>query len=112
MNPTPLCRHIKSDGIVCKSPALRGKSKCYYHQPRPAASDPTAERRYAYRQYALRGLKPEEFQHLIALGDKDAINRALSVVIAALAADEIHPRRAGAILYALQMASRIQPRPR
>jgi len=25
------CRHVKEDGIVCHSPALRGQSYCHFH---------------------------------------------------------------------------------
>jgi len=28
---TPICTHIKSDGIRCGSPAMRGHSRCYFH---------------------------------------------------------------------------------
>ncbi|HLH09096.1 MAG TPA: hypothetical protein VKW78_17800 [Terriglobales bacterium] len=27
----PICIHIKSDGVRCGSPALRGHSRCYFH---------------------------------------------------------------------------------
>ncbi|HYL13004.1 MAG TPA: hypothetical protein VEV41_08205 [Terriglobales bacterium] len=28
----PICEHIKNDGIRCGSPALRGRSFCYFHK--------------------------------------------------------------------------------
>ncbi len=28
---TAICTHIKSDGIRCGSPAMRGHSRCYFH---------------------------------------------------------------------------------
>jgi hypothetical protein len=31
MTPVRHCRHVKEDGIVCQSPALRGQSYCYFH---------------------------------------------------------------------------------
>ena len=101
--PIPLCRHIKSNGLICRSPALRGKAKCFFHQPLLAAQTRHPERR-DYRAFALKGLTPAEFQQLIASGDKPAILRALSVVLTAIAADEISPRRAGRIIYGLQTA--------
>ncbi len=97
----PLCRHIKSNGIICRSPALRGKARCFYHQPSLATRSTHPERR-DYRAYALQGLSPAEFQQLIASGDPAAIRRAVAVVSRALAADEIQPRRAGRILFGLQ----------
>ena len=30
---TPLCRHIKTNGRRCGSPALRGECFCFYHHP-------------------------------------------------------------------------------
>ena len=102
--PIALCRHIKSNGLICRSPALRGKVMCFFHQPRIATRTATRPERRDYRAYALQGLSPAEFQELIASGNRPAILRAISVVIRAIAADEIHPRRAGRILYGLQSA--------
>ena len=31
----PQCQHIKGDGVRCGSPALRGKSLCYFHSRAP-----------------------------------------------------------------------------
>ena len=101
--PTPLCRHIKSDGLICRSPALRGKAMCFFHQPRLAKRNKYPDRR-DYRAFALQGLTPAQFQQLIASGDKPAILRALAVVLTAIAADEISPRRASRMIYGLQVA--------
>ena len=30
--PYPTCAHIREDGSLCGSPALRGNRLCYYHQ--------------------------------------------------------------------------------
>jgi hypothetical protein len=98
-----LCRHIKSNGLICRSPALRGKAMCFFHQPQIADRARNPARR-DYRAYALRGLTPAEFQQLIASGDRPAIQRAIAVVMLALAADEIPPRRAGRLLFGLQSA--------
>jgi hypothetical protein len=99
-----LCRHIKSNGLICRSPALRGKVMCFFHQPRitTRAANHSNQGRNNYRAYALQGLSPAEFQQLIASGDPAAIRRAVAVVSRALAANEIHPRRAGRILFGLQ----------
>ncbi len=96
----PLCRHIKSNGIICRSPALRGKAMCFYHQPRLATRTAHQERR-DYRAYALQGLSPAEFQQLLLSGDRASIRRAICTVTTALAADEISTRRAGRILFGL-----------
>ena len=101
-----LCRHIKSNGLICRSPALRGKVMCFFHQPRitTRAANHSNQERHNYRAYALQGLSPAEFQQLIASGDRAAIRRAVAVVCRALATKEIHPRRAGRILFGLQSA--------
>jgi hypothetical protein len=36
----PTCRHIKPDGVRCGSPALRGKSLCYFHNRPPRKPKP------------------------------------------------------------------------
>jgi hypothetical protein len=96
----PLCRHIKSNGIICRSPALRGKAGCFYHQASVATRSTHPERR-DYRAYALQGLTPAQFQQLLISGDRASILRAICTVTTALAADEISTRRAGRILFGL-----------
>ena len=33
------CRHIKSNGLACESPALRGRDFCYYHSKSHTIAD-------------------------------------------------------------------------
>src|SRR5205085_410060 len=82
-----LCQHVKTNGVQCKSPALRGHDWCYFHgainRPR-RQSDPFV---------------------LPALEDANAIQLAVQEVIEALLGKRIDNKRAGLLLYALQIAS-------
>ncbi len=40
------CRHIKTDGVKCGSPALRGKSHCFYHNPTRTSARRAARARF------------------------------------------------------------------
>lgn len=88
------CRHIFTDGHRCGSPALRNENFCFYHHTsrRPVQDGPTRSRRKA--RFTLPN--PE---------DRSAIQASLGEVLRRLAANELDPRRAGLILYGLQIAS-------
>jgi len=92
------CRHIFTDGRRCDSPAIRGPegadSFCYYHHNsrRPIQDAPTRRRRQS--RFALPN--PE---------DRSAIQQALGQVLQKIASNDIDPRRAGLLLYGLQIAS-------
>jgi hypothetical protein len=87
----PECRHIKTSGGKCGSPALRGKPYCYFH--------------VRLKQRAARPASPYLALELPALEDRGAIQIAISEVVTALADHRIEPKRAGILLYALQIAS-------
>lgn len=121
--PTEYCRHIKANGVRCGSPALRGKPRCYFHDRT------TTQRRLAeqHRRDALaithHPLHPgpegaqrepilaERFQpsplelDFPTLEDRPSIQLALSMLLGALGRNELDPRRAGMMLYGLQVAS-------
>jgi hypothetical protein len=86
------CRHIKTNGLKCESPALRGKPYCYFHTrlhnlaraPKPAADEPIK---------------------LPVLEDSSTIQFALAQVLDGLGSSRLDPRRAGLLLFALQIAS-------
>ncbi len=86
------CRHIKANGLRCKSPMLRGQPYCYFHArlhslARASKSSPN---------------KPIK---LPAPEDSASIQLALAQVFNQLAASPLDSRRAGLILYGLQIAS-------
>ncbi|HVP53931.1 MAG TPA: hypothetical protein VMU45_02970 [Candidatus Eisenbacteria bacterium] len=92
----PTCGHLKSNGIPCGSPALRGKQLCYFHQ-----RDLDRGQRYSRLRRKAQSLR----LYLPPLESADDVQAALFEVIDALAANCIEPRRAGALLFALQQAS-------
>ena len=95
-----LCRHIKTNGLQCHSPALDDGQWCYFHHrlhQRHAAFRPTQ----ATRAYLI----PGQHIELTALEDRESVQVALSVVINALATGQLDIKRATALLYGLQLAS-------
>ena len=92
----PECHHIKTSGGKCGSPALRGQLYCYFH------SAPPCETRTSQPHAGLAAYLPKEIGNL---EDRGAIQLAVTKVAKAVAENRIEPRRAGLILYALQIAS-------
>src|SRR5271170_354420 len=94
------CRHIFTDGRRCASPCLRQEEFCYYHHTtrRPVA-DPRQRRG---RRSTFDLPLPE---------DRSAIQSSIGEVLRRIASNEIDPRRAGLLLYGLQIASINLPRP-
>lgn len=97
------CRHIFTDGRRCGSPALRREEFCYYHHTsrRPAPRCPQDNTPRGRRNSAFALHIPE---------DRSAIQHSIGQILNKLAANEIDPRRAGLLLYGLQIASLNLPR--
>ncbi len=96
------CRHIFTDGRRCASPCLRQEEFCYYHHTtRKPVADPRQRRS---RRSTFRLPLPE---------DRSAIQSSIGEVLQRIASNDIDPRRAGLLLYGLQIASlnlgKIQP---
>jgi hypothetical protein len=89
----PFCRHIKSDGRICKSPALASSAFCYHHRKlrriRPSVVEPVP---------AL------TTQPLAPLNDRQSILRALNLVLNGLAMGQLDNRTAGQMIYLIQIA--------
>lgn len=84
------CRFIKSNGLKCQSPALRGSKFCYFHgRTRVYVASPRS------RKTSL---------ELPALQNEASIHDAINQVFQAIASGKIDSKRAGSLLYALQMA--------
>jgi hypothetical protein len=96
------CRHIFTDGLRCGSFCLRGEEFCYYHH--------NSRRPVPIQEIQHRKLHREEFV-LPNLEDRSAIQATISEVLQRIAANEIDPRRAGLLLYGLQIASLNLPKP-
>jgi hypothetical protein len=96
------CRHIFTDGRRCQSPCLRREEFCYFHH--------TTRQPVGPPELAARKARRAEFQMPIP-EDRSAIQFAIGEVLQRIAANQLDPRRAGLLLYGLQIASLNLPRP-
>ncbi len=88
------CRHIHTEGRRCGSACLRGEEFCYFHHTsRKPVTNPRARRS---RQAAFDLSLPE---------DRGAIQLSIGEVLRRIASNAIDPRRAGLLLYGLQIAA-------
>jgi hypothetical protein len=96
------CRHVHANGRRCGSPALRNEHFCYYHH---------ATRRPAPKSNAPR--YPDADRHpfaLPAVEDRSSLQLALNFVLGRIASNDLDPKRAGLLLYGLQIAVCALPR--
>jgi hypothetical protein len=102
-NETPKqyqCRHIFTDGHRCASPCLRQQEFCYYHH---SSRKPIANPRQRRSRRSTFDLPLPE--------DRSAIQASIGEVLRRIASNDIDPRRAGLLLYGLQIASLNLPKP-
>lgn len=90
----PLCRHTKTDGRLCHSPALIDSAYCHHHR-----------KLHRTRRNAISAGPGLSTSVLHPLRNFHSIQQALAKVCNGLASGTIHPRTAGKMLYALQLAS-------
>lgn len=83
------CRHIKPNGLRCKSPALRGRAFCYFHARLHVPS-------------RLGGMSDVQIP---VPEDTAAIQLGLSQVFEALLTSRIDAKKAAQLLWGLQIAS-------
>jgi hypothetical protein len=83
------CRHIKTNGIKCHSPAMRGSCFCYFHG--------------RSRIYVARPPRQHRFK-LPPLERPSDLLPALNQVIQAIASGHIDNTRASKLLHAIQLA--------
>jgi hypothetical protein len=96
------CRHIFTDGHRCGSICLRGEEFCYYHHTtRKPAQKPRA-RRSRQSTFDLPITDPN---------DRTGLQSTIVEVLRRIASNDIDPRRAGLLLYGLQIASLNLPKP-
>ena len=95
------CRHIFTDGHRCASPCLRQEEFCYYHH---TTRKPIANPRNTTSQPPLRAF------HIPLPEDRSAILQSIGEVLQRIAANDIDPRRAGLLLYGLQIAKTALPK--
>ena len=96
----PLCRHVKTNGRQCQSPALDQSVYCYFH-------DHLHRRHSGFRhaKTTQNYLVPGQHIELSPLEDRESVQLAISTVVNALATGQLETRRATANLYGLQLAS-------
>ena len=75
----PLCRHIKTNGIQCKSPALTAGLYCFFHKRLYARHNP-----FRNTPVGHAAMIPGHHIQLEPLEDSESVQIALSVVINAL----------------------------
>jgi hypothetical protein len=93
------CRHIFTDGRRCGSACLRQEEFCYYHHTTRRPVENPRQRRSRQSQFDLP--LPE---------DRSAIQCSIGEVLRRIASNEIDSKRAGLLLYGLQIASINLPR--
>ncbi|HEY1210258.1 MAG TPA: hypothetical protein VGE85_12875 [Terracidiphilus sp.] len=86
-----LCRHIKTDGFKCQSPAMRGSDFCYFHS--------RVQTMTKVKNSVRNDIK------LPLLVDSASIQAAISQIAAASLSSRLDARHTGLLLYALQIAS-------
>ena len=95
------CRHIFTDGRRCAAFSLRNETFCYFHHTTRGAASPNTCRTRRRRSASF-AVPPAE--------DRSAVQYTIGEVLRRIASNEIDPRRAGLLLYGLQIASMNLPR--
>ena len=87
------CRHIKPNGLRCESPALKDMNFCYFHS----------------KLHSLGAEPGDKFgpMRLPLPEGPAAIQLSIAKITDALINGRIDPKRAGQLLYAMQIASQI-----
>ena len=126
----PECRHVRPGGSTCNAPALKGSYWCYFHAHLHARQATRSTRRLANGRFTSGTEEVGSEAHpganaperacgetkagaaigstsleLPSIEDAASIQLALIDVLQALAANRLDPRRAGLLLYGLQVAS-------
>ena len=91
------CRHIKTDGLRCRSACLRREQFCYFHHTTRVPIRNPRERKAT--------LSRREAFDLHLVEDRASIQLAIARILQRIAANELDTRRAGLLLYGLQIAS-------
>ena len=109
------CRHIKTDGEQCQSPAWTGRNFCYYHTLYRHRGKPNRKTSRALRAPMVDSDENwhyvdvmEPFAKRYTLGpieDGPSLQVAISTVVNALADNRIDMGRASTLLYGLQLAA-------
>ena len=90
------CRHIMPNGARCHSPAMREMNYCYFH---------ARLHRLGSTHTGSKPAAKDEPLKLPILEDRSAIQVALYQILDKLCSSNLDTRRAGLLLYAVQIAS-------
>ena len=93
--PGERCQHIKMNGVRCGSPALRDQKYCYFHD----RCSPVQVEVSTSAQY------PASPFYLPVLEDAASIQWGVAQVCEHLLHRRLDPKKAGVLLYAMQIAS-------
>jgi hypothetical protein len=93
------CSHFKSDGVKCDAPALRNQTLCYFHYRWPKRQQRRVQLGGPVGANNNTGI---EFPTLESYED---IQVGIMEVLQAIVDDRVSTKRAGLMLYALQIAS-------
>jgi hypothetical protein len=117
-----VCRHLKTNGRRCQSPALTGGALCFFHRNlhQTHRRPPTAEKLMSTWQeetiqsfrdcdedpLAIARAYPKQNEiHFPALEDAESVQLATSMLFQAIATGQIHFKRARLLLYTLKTAA-------
>lgn len=116
------CRHIHVMGRRCGSPALTDKPYCYFHARsrtrhlpadtmstiiHPLNTDDQRQRNPLIAEYyAGTSTSPAIFD-FPPIEDRESIRVSASMIIGALGRNQLDPKRAASMLYALQVATAV-----
>ena len=107
----PECRHIRPNGTKCRAAALRTKPWCYFHnnhhRERPAAAVAAATLDHGH--IPVPNDQKSFVLDLPFIEDLSSIQLAIARVLQALAMNQLDTKRAGLLLYGLQIAARNLP---
>lgn len=100
------CRHIRPDGRRCGSPSLRTGHFCYHHDltRRTGPRQPQVNTARATKSNTFSLPTPAD------LSERSGLQLAIGQILHKIANNEIDPRRAGLLLYGLQIASALLPK--
>ena len=90
----PICRHTKTNGRRCQSPALTTSAFCYFHQ-----------RARRTRMSTIAVGPGRSTNVLYPLHNAHSIQHAVAMVLTGLHGGRIHPKVAGSMLYGLRIAA-------
>lgn len=95
------CRHILASGIRCRAICLRHEEFCYFHHHARVPIRNPAERKSRRAAFTLPFVE-----------DRASIQVAIAQTLCRIALNQVDPRRAGLLLYGLQIAALNLPRQR